>query len=655
MATATPKPSSSQETAARIKALLKATPQEDRADAARLDELRRIFAKLIQQGDLSFSSEASGGSKAQQKWNTWLQKQHERCVQQLMQGISTKSRRTSVRTLWGLIASSPHTTQQGHVHLHTPLLIRWLSALVAMPSFSEDDKSMQHLLAEDVLGQRDVQYYTLRGVTKWANDQYRHYKNSDVDDEEEESLRQDQADRMLHILMMIPFATSQKALDSSNSKYLFPPPQASTSSNKSGLYEDQEDGEEEKKESSDEDNSSDDNEEESSDEEETPSKRRRTNQPSTVVVPKHFAYQDIKCQLGELSKAWMAILRLPLSTSSLKKALPFLSNHVLPKIRSPLRFADLFMHAYGGADGSSSNEEEDIEEDTEKETEKETQKAKKVEDITSPQRRTRTNPIISLLALDGLFYLMTQHRLEYPQFYSQLYALLKPSLFYVKYRSRFFALLQKCLLRNEMLPAHLVAAFLKRLLQCALQTPPPGALFILALSSNLLRKHEECAALIHRTSSCTGNPNNDGDGSDGNEDNNKNNDGRMEDAYDPNTDDPVECRALESSLWELHALEKHYHPAVATLAKSIGREDPKSPMLRLDEMAQHSYASLIEQERKRQVKKTSRNNSGGNKRKYGGYDKHAVAVTPVTFVKPSALFTDNDVFAGVLKIPTVTK
>ena len=653
MTTDTTKPSSSQETATKIKALLKATPQEDRADAARLDELRRIFAKLVQQGDLSFSSEASAGSKAQQKWNTWLQKQHERCVQQLIEGISTRSRRTSVRTLWGLIAASPHTTQQGHVHLHTPLMMRWLSALVAMPSFSEDDKSMQHLLAEDVLGQRDVQYYTLRVVTKWANDQYRQYKNSDNENEEEHSLRQEQADRMLHILMMMPFATSQKALDNSNSKYLFPPPQASTGSSKSGLYEDQEEDEEAEQESSDEDNSSGGSEEESSDEEEAPSKRRRTNQ-SPKVVPKHFAYQDIKCHLGELSKAWMAILRLPLSAASLKKALPFLSNHVLPKIRSPLRFADLFMHAYGGADGSSSNEEEDMEEDIKEETEIATKKTKKAEDTPAPQRRTRTNPIISLLALDGLFYLMTQHRLEYPQFYSQLYAILKPSLFYVKYRARFFALLQKCLLRNEMLPAHLVAAFLKRLLQCALQAPPPGALFILALSSNLLRKHEECAALIHRTSSGSGKASNDGEDNDGNEVSNKNNDGRMEDAYDPNTDDPVECRALESSLWELHALEKHYHPAVATLAKSIGREDPKSPMLQLDEMAQHSYASLIEQERKRQAKKTSRNNNSGNKRKHGGYDKHAVAVTPVTFVKPSALFTENDIFAGVLKIPTAT-
>ena len=38
--------------------------------------------------------------------------------------------------------------------------------------------------------------------------------------------------------------------------------------------------------------------------------------------------------------------------------------------------------------------------------------------------------------------------------------------------------------------------------------------------------------------------------------------------------------ALESSLWELTALEKHYHPAISTLAKSVGTEedeDDKTP------------------------------------------------------------------------------
>jgi len=524
-----------------------------------------------------------------------------------------EKRRAAVRTLWGMIAASPvvYREQGNHPCVHRELLREWLSAIVAMPLDITQDKSMLHLL-EAELRQRDVQYFSVCVITKWANDQYEiaaeghKAEGKDADEDEDVVSPQEQADRMLHILMMIPFATAQKDLDNPNSSYLFPPPCRNLRPDERT----EDDEESSAEENSEEDDSDDENDDDSSrdGEEEVPRKKRRTaSQPTTK---KQFDYQDVKCHLRELSKAWMSILRLPLSTASLKKALPFLSQYILPKVQHPLRFADFFMHAYGGADG---NDKEDDEDDTEG------------NDATGDNKPARGNLIIPLLALDGLFYLMTQHRLEYPQFYGQLYALLQPSLFYIKYRARFFALLQKCLLRNEMLPAHLVAAFLKRLLQCALQAPPPGALFVLALSSNLLRQHEECAALIHRGQ-------------------NEDSEEGMEDVYDPNTDDPVECRALESSLWELNALEKHFHPAVATLAKSIGREDPKSPLLQLDEMALHSYASLIEQERKRQVK------SSHKKRKHGGFEKNVKAITPVTFVKPSALFSNTDVFSGILKV-----
>jgi len=47
---------------------------------------------------------------------------------------------------------------------------------------------------------------------------------------------------------------------------------------------------------------------------------------------------------------------------------------------------------------------------------------------------------ISLLALNGLFVLIHQHNLEYPDFYRKLYGLLDPSVFHIKYRARFFHL-----------------------------------------------------------------------------------------------------------------------------------------------------------------------------------------------------------------------
>jgi U3 small nucleolar RNA-associated protein 19 len=206
------------------------------------------------------------------------------------------------------------------------------------------------------------------------------------------------------------------------------------------------------------------------------------------------------------------------------------------------------------------------------------------------------------LALDGLFLLITKYGLEYPNFYKQLYKLVSSKVLYAKYRTRFFSLLTKCLTRNEMLPAHLVAAFVKRLCRCALSGPVSGVLFVLALVSNLMRKHPECSCLVQRKG-----------GSD------------MEDLFLPEEDDPVECRALQSSLWELAVLEKHYYPAVATLAKSIGRpEEDKAPLHIMDDFISHTYSSLFSQEKKKKTK------------------------TALTFQEPKSLFNGDDIFAGCL-------
>lgn len=46
--------------------------------------------------------------------------------------------------------------------------------------------------------------------------------------------------------------------------------------------------------------------------------------------------------------------------------------------------------------------------------------------------------VVSVMALNSLFVLMTQYGLEYPNFYVKLYALLVPSIFMAKHRARFF-------------------------------------------------------------------------------------------------------------------------------------------------------------------------------------------------------------------------
>ncbi|XP_029082807.1 nucleolar complex protein 4 homolog isoform X2 [Monodon monoceros] len=155
---------------------------------------------------------------------------------------------------------------------------------------------------------------------------------------------------------------------------------------------------------------------------------------------------------------------------------------------------------------------------------------------------------ISLLALNGLFILIHKHNLEYPDFYRKLYGLLDPSVFHVKYRARFFHLAD-LFLSSSHLPAYLVAAFTKRLARLALTAPPEALLTVLPFICNLLRRHPACRVLVHRPRG----PELDAD------------------PYDPREEDPARSRALESSLWELQALQQHYHPEVSKAASAINQ------------------------------------------------------------------------------------
>lgn len=176
-----------------------------------------------------------------------------------------------------------------------------------------------------------------------------------------------------------------------------------------------------------------------------------------------------------------------------------------------------------------------------------------------------------------------------------------------------------------MLPAYVVASFCKRLCRAALAGPPSGALFALALVSNLLRRHGEVACLIHRNGNVET--------------------GRLKDVYDDEEEDPSKSRALESSLWELTALESHYHPAVSSLAKSCGTESDLTQMHDMDDFLAHTYKSLFDQEHKRgdQGGKGGKGGGGGGK----GRGKKVA----VTFVEPTSLFTEDDVFRSFLLVP----
>ena len=317
------------------------------------------------------------------------------------------------------------------------------------------DKAIQTMVQGEFLQPHvDVQYSVLVSIAKLAAHEYQHQS-------EERTLHAEEmernAERLFQLLLMIPIPKSLEEME--QGKYLFEP---LTKVND----EDESDDESSVAKS----NQSDDNDQDSSDDESTSDddqdtlqalgkRKRETQSPAKRLVAKRY-----NAHKKALAHAWLAVLKLPLPTHpALKMALQFLPSHVLPHVPNPLLFADFFMQAY----------------------------------------RYTGSSVISVLSLDGLFLLMTQYGLEYPLFYTSLYRLLQPSVLYVKYRTKFLELLTKCLVANDLLPGHLVAAFCKRTLRAALVAPPPGILVSLALVANLLRKYPECASLIHRDDETT--------------------------------------------------------------------------------------------------------------------------------------------------------
>ncbi|XP_068064845.1 nucleolar complex protein 4 homolog [Anomalospiza imberbis] len=221
-------------------------------------------------------------------------------------------------------------------------------------------------------------------------------------------------------------------------------------------------------------------------------------------------------------KMWLTFLKHKLPTGLYKKVLVILHDSVLPYMNEPTLMMDFLTVAYG------------------------------------------IGGAISLLALNGLFILIHQHNLEYPDFYKKLYSLLDPSIYHVKYRARFFHL-TNLFLSSLHLPAYLVAAFIKRLARLALTAPPEALLMIIPFICNLFRRHPACKVLLHR-------PGGPADMS--------------EDPYIMEEKEPSESRALQSSLWEIQSLQNHYHPDVAKAAAVLNQslsemEDDISGLLEL--------------------------------------------------------------------------
>ncbi len=184
---------------------------------------------------------------------------------------------------------------------------------------------------------------------------------------------------------------------------------------------------------------------------------------------------------------------------------------------------------------------------------------------------------MSLLALSGVFYLIQERNLDYPSFYAKLYSLLDRNILHSKHRSRFFRLLDTFLASTH-LPAALVASFLKRLARLSLNAPPSAIAFVVPWIYNQLKRHPTCTFMVHREIKDA--------------DMKKHiTDHGFEDPFVAEESDPMETKAIDSSLWELVHLQSHYHPNVATIAKIVSEQFTKQSY-NMEDFLDHSYATV---------------------------------------------------------------
>ncbi|KAH7087168.1 CBF/Mak21 family-domain-containing protein [Paraphoma chrysanthemicola] len=194
----------------------------------------------------------------------------------------------------------------------------------------------------------------------------------------------------------------------------------------------------------------------------------------------------------------------------------------------------------------------------------------------------------SLLALSGLYYLISEKNLDYPSFYLKLYSLLDDGLLHSKHRSRFFRLLDT-FMSSTHLPAALVASFIKRLSRLALHGPPAGIVVVIPWVYNMFKRHPACTFMMHREIRDPARKQ-------------QLEEEGMSDPFDMAESDPMLSNAIESSVWELEALQTHYHPNVATLAKIIAEQFTKRSY-NLEDFLDHSYTALLDVELDRDLKK----------------------------------------------------
>lgn len=184
--------------------------------------------------------------------------------------------------------------------------------------------------------------------------------------------------------------------------------------------------------------------------------------------------------------------------------------------------------------------------------------------------------LVSLLALNGLFTLMHRHNLDYPSFFPKLYSLLDSKILHCRYRKRFCKLFSLFMTSTHM-PAYLVASFVKRIARLSLDASPAVITWVIPFIYNMFKAHPAIRVLIHRQS-------------------NSGEESKSSDPFVMEELDPSKCKAIESSIWEIHALSRHYWTG-AIKQSSIFTERLTKPPFDLEQFLDGpTYSALISEE-----------------------------------------------------------
>jgi U3 small nucleolar RNA-associated protein 19 len=246
-------------------------------------------------------------------------------------------------------------------------------------------------------------------------------------------------------------------------------------------------------------------------------------------------FERIKRHYGSI---WTNLVKCKFNVQQYKRSLIMLNEKVIPLLEKPILLADFLLGSFsvGGA--------------------------------------------ISVLALSGVYTLISKYNLDYPDFYAKLYSLFQVEIFHVKYKARFFHL-SDIFLASTHLPQTLVASFVKRIARMSLQAPADCLPLCIRFIYNLIHRHPGLKFLLDapERSDLTSDP------------------------FLATESNPNSTKAMESSLWEIQTLTSHILPEVSYAAKELYENGIREEGTEKDISAvlEKTYSDFMDAELKKKI------------------------------------------------------